>query len=377
MRIKRLIPSPAVMLLLLAPLIGELLSGSAPPVEFFHPFGFILLTSLYGSGALVIRELRVRWNKGIGTTLLLGSAYAMIEEGLMVASFFNPQWPDLGRLSIYSRWLGVNWIWVVMLTIYHAVYSITIPIALVELVYSDRRTQSWVSPRTFCIVLGLFVSVVVFGFFGFTVLAEYTAPIFPYLITTMLILLLGYGAYHLPATWGQGDIAVLPPKLLWLLGVAGTFGFFFGFWLLPSVIPSWHLGLFISFMLLSLAIAFLTRYQWDKASDYHRFALFSGALVFFIVFAPLQEFDTTRMDNTTGMTLVGVSCLSGLLLLYRHLNRHVSLQESRSKPNQVNRALSSGLTAARYCTKCGVTLLPIARYCPQCGSKKRERANVC
>jgi len=47
--------------------------------------------SLYGSGALVIRELRVRWNKGIGTTLLLGSAYAMIEEGLMVASFFNPQ----------------------------------------------------------------------------------------------------------------------------------------------------------------------------------------------------------------------------------------------------------------------------------------------
>lgn len=127
------------MLFFLAPVMGELLSGSAPPVELFNPFGFMLLTSLYGSGALAIRELRVRWNKGIGTTLLLGAAYAVIEEGLMVASFFNPQWPDIGLLSEYGRWLGVNWIWAVMLTIYHAVYSIAIPIMLVELVYPDRR----------------------------------------------------------------------------------------------------------------------------------------------------------------------------------------------------------------------------------------------
>ena len=117
MTITRLVKSPAIMLFLLAPLIGELLSGSAPPVEFFNPFGFILLTALYGSGAVVMRELRVRWNKGVGTTLLLGAAYAVIEEGLMVASFFNPEWSDLGQLSVYGRWFGVNWVWVVMLTI--------------------------------------------------------------------------------------------------------------------------------------------------------------------------------------------------------------------------------------------------------------------
>jgi hypothetical protein len=376
MNIKRLHRSPAAMLFLLAPLIGELLSGSAPPVEFFHPFGFVLLTSLYGSGALVIRELRVRWNKGIGTTLLLGAAYALIEEGLMVASFFNPEWPDLGQLSMHGRWLGVNWVWVVMLTMYHAVYSIAIPISLVELVYSDRRTQSWVSPRTFLIVFGLFVSVVVFGFFGFTVLAGYTPPIIPYLVTMILVLLFGYAAYHLPAVWGQGDTAMLPPKLLCLLGVAGTFSFFFGFWLMPSIIPFWPLGLFISLILLSLVTAFLIRYQWDKGSVYHRFALVGGALVFFIVFAPLQEFDTTRMDNPTGMTFIAVSCLSGLLLLYRHLNRHAFLQKSRSTRARVNDSLLPDLSAARYCTRCGRALPPIAVYCPQCGSKKREIVNV-
>ncbi len=99
MTLTRAFKSPAIKLFFLAPVMGELLSGTAPPVEFFNPFGFMLLTSLYGSGALVIRELRVRWNKGIGTTLLLGAAYAVIEEGLMVVSFFNPQWPDLGLLS--------------------------------------------------------------------------------------------------------------------------------------------------------------------------------------------------------------------------------------------------------------------------------------
>jgi hypothetical protein len=169
---------------------------------------------------------------------------------------------------------------------------------------------------------------------------------------------------------------MLSPKLLWLLGVAGTFGFFFGFWLMPSIIPSWSEGLFMSLILLSSAIAFLIRYPWDKASDHHRFALVSGALVFFIVFAPLQEFDTTRMDNPTGMILVGVFCLIGLLFLYRHLNRHKSLQESKSTPSLMNEPLAAGVSVAKNCTQCGVALSLIAGYCPQCGSKKRERVNL-
>jgi len=83
-------PSPALILFLLSPAIGELLSGSAPPVEFFNPFGFVILVSLYGSGAVIIRELKIRWKKGISSVLLLGAAYGILEEGLLVCSFYNP-----------------------------------------------------------------------------------------------------------------------------------------------------------------------------------------------------------------------------------------------------------------------------------------------
>ena len=54
---------PALVLFFLAPVIGELLSGSAPPIEFFNPFSLIILPALYGSGALLVRELTLRWKK--------------------------------------------------------------------------------------------------------------------------------------------------------------------------------------------------------------------------------------------------------------------------------------------------------------------------
>ena len=116
--------SPALVLFLLVPAIAELLLGSAPPAEFFNPISFLLLASLYGSGAIIVRELKIRWNKGYVSLFVLGAAYGIIEEGLMVKSFFDPKWMDLGILGIYGRWQGVNWVWVEWLTIYHAIFSI-------------------------------------------------------------------------------------------------------------------------------------------------------------------------------------------------------------------------------------------------------------
>ena len=62
---------PAIILFFLAPAIGELLSGSAPPVEFFNPIGFVILAALYGSGAILVRELTFRWRKGWLSLFLL------------------------------------------------------------------------------------------------------------------------------------------------------------------------------------------------------------------------------------------------------------------------------------------------------------------
>ena len=47
---------PVLVLLVLAPAVGELLSGSSPPLQFFNPVSFLLLVGLYGCGALLVRE---------------------------------------------------------------------------------------------------------------------------------------------------------------------------------------------------------------------------------------------------------------------------------------------------------------------------------
>lgn len=98
-QLKQVLP-PAVILLFLAPAIGELLSGSSPPTEFFSPFGFTMLVLLYGGGAILCREIKVRWGKSAASLLLLGAAYAVIEEGVMVASFYNPAWPDFRSFRV-------------------------------------------------------------------------------------------------------------------------------------------------------------------------------------------------------------------------------------------------------------------------------------
>jgi len=313
-------PSPALALFLLSPVIGELLSGSAPPLEFFNPLGFVLIVSLYGSGAIIVRELKIRWKKGIGSLLLLGSAYGILEEGLLVCSFFNPNWPDLGQLALYGRWLGINWVWATMLTIYHAIYSIAIPVVLVELAYPRRRHERWVSNRTFKTLLTLLASVMALGFVLFASLSNYSPPLPQYLITAMTMTLVGYVAYKFPAEReSRSEKPLLSLFRIWIIGASGTFAFFFGFWLIPSLTPLWPIGMFFGPALVLLYAKVLKRYEWKGSNRKYCFALVSGALTFFIVFAPLHELDATRTDNPAGMSFIGLAFLVGLVLLGRRI----------------------------------------------------------
>ena len=81
---------PALVLFFGAPAVGELLCGNMPPSKFFNPAALVCVSILYGGAAILIREAALRWDKGWPTILALGAAYAVIEEGLMVKSFFNP-----------------------------------------------------------------------------------------------------------------------------------------------------------------------------------------------------------------------------------------------------------------------------------------------
>ncbi len=119
-------------LVLLAALLPEAITGSTPPLAWLNPIQALLNFWLYGTGVLVVREVSLRWKTGWPGILLLGAAYGIVEEGLAVTTFFNPTLPQLGTLGWYGRDLGVNWLWAVWLTTFHAIVSIAIPIFLLE-----------------------------------------------------------------------------------------------------------------------------------------------------------------------------------------------------------------------------------------------------
>src|SRR5947199_3159511 len=153
---------PLLALVLLSPVIAEMVSGSTPPLEWLNPITPLLLICLYGAGVLVMRERAVRWKTGWPSILLLGAAYGIIEEALAVKSFFDPAWMDLGTLGWYGRWLDVNWVWAVWLTLYHAVVSIAIPIFLMEWIWPRVRGQPLTGRRRYITAIHLLAGVTIF-----------------------------------------------------------------------------------------------------------------------------------------------------------------------------------------------------------------------
>lgn len=317
---------PAIVLFVLSPAIGELLSGSSPPVEFFSPFTFILLAALYGGGAILVRELTLSWRKGWLSVFALGAAYGIVEEGIMCKSFFDPNWPDLGPLGTYGRWLGVNWVWAQGLTVYHAVFSIAIPILLVELAYPNERDKPWVSMEWLRVVGLLFVLDVLFGFCCFPKPeAPYYPPPFHIVATVAAVVALIWLARKLPENLPVPlSSRVAPAGKFMLLGFTATLTFFLVFWGLPNMKlpPLATMGLGVLVLMISARYALLWSGNGHKWTDIHKWAIASGALGFFILLAPLQELSNpTRPDNTAGMSLVGLVALMGLLWLRKQIIR--------------------------------------------------------
>jgi hypothetical protein len=133
--------APAATLFALAPLIGEVLFGALPLSQL--PFGLLGLIGLYGGGALLVREAARRSGLSAWRIVALGMAYGIFEEGTVVQSLFDQHYRGLDFLGFYGHWAGVNWVWSLFIVPYHAVFSITIPIALVELLYPSQRREAW------------------------------------------------------------------------------------------------------------------------------------------------------------------------------------------------------------------------------------------
>jgi hypothetical protein len=125
----RSIPA-AVTLFFLAPIVAEFLLGDFPAT--WLPL-LIIIAPMYGGGALLIRELTRRSGRGWPTILLLGAAYAIIEEAFTTQSLFNPHY--LGMHLLAHAWipsLGISAWWTLFMLNVHPFWSIGVSIALTE-----------------------------------------------------------------------------------------------------------------------------------------------------------------------------------------------------------------------------------------------------
>lgn len=316
---------PLLTLILLSPTIGELLSGSAPPLEFFNPFGFIILVGLYGLGALIIRELRVKWDKGWWSILILGMAYGIIEEGLAIKSFFDPNWMDLGNLGSYGRLFGVNWVWSVWLTIYHTIISIAIPILLFELLFPDKEDERLLTENKLSLVVILFIIDVIF-------ISLFMTPYFPdfflYLSTLVIVILLFLIAWKI-----SPDIISLKnnePKIRagWfgIAGLIAIFSFFIINITLTYLISEFIIPIILDLLVTLFLLLFIIKYAGYNNNSYHKLAFASGFLSFFIFLSFIQE-----LNGVFGMSVVGIFFI--LFLIY--IRRRVLSEQSTSKVSKL------------------------------------------
>ncbi len=135
----------ALTLFFLAPLVAEYLLGDLPVTLLS---ALVMLAPMYGGGALLIRELTRRSGRGWPTMLLLGCAYAFIEEGFSTQSLFNPNF--LGMHLLAPAWipsLGIGAWWTVLMLNVHPLWSMGVSIALAEGLFPSR-TRTHQMPQT-------------------------------------------------------------------------------------------------------------------------------------------------------------------------------------------------------------------------------------
>ena len=316
----------------LAPIIAEMLTGATPPLMWNNVGGVILTTGLYGSGAVLARELIRRRGLGWSSLALLGVAYGVLEEGLVMQSWFNPAWVGL---SDAARFLEVNWTLALIFTTIHVTLSIMSSVIIAEALFPTLAERPWLGQRSF-VGFTLWLGVVaswLFVTYGFVLFhgKGYDHPPLTYGVALLLFVLFLWLGLH---RWSvrtsiaaQPHSIIRPVPRLWTLRLAGfaaAFAVLVNLFLLRTLIPVplIPIALVVGVDLVSVLVV----RRWSKRPNWgmrHRLALASGVMGFFIVFSPLLEFVIPHKPDVhmTGLTLVNLLALGGLIWLARRTTR--------------------------------------------------------
>ncbi|MFC5827304.1 hypothetical protein [Nonomuraea insulae] len=275
----------ALLLAVITPVVAELTLGNPPLSQIWL---LLLFIPIYGAGTLLIRELVRRRRGGWPSILLLGLAYGIIEEGLVLQALSSPTM--YGAAGWAPRFLGLNSAYTELNLPYHAVFSVALPILLADLTVPSLRDRPYLKRA------GLVVTAVIFVLGGLLLRLTVATSIDP--------------GYQAPAAMLAGCVAavallavvalrVLPPVAShsragavpgpWMVGVLGVLaGFGYLALLFPfggAVQPAFTHGAWVAAPMLAAAmLAALTGWlvrRWTTNggwTDRHSLCLAGGAL---------------------------------------------------------------------------------------------------
>jgi hypothetical protein len=265
--------APALGLFFLAPLVAEFLLGNVAIDAL--PVGLVM-APMYGGGAVLIRESARRNGKGWPTMFLLALAYALIEEGLVCQTLFNPSYFGFDLLrEAYIPTLGMGAWWTLFVLALHTVWSISVPIAIIESVVPERTTTPWLGRLGLAIVSALYIVGSILIFLGTYRQEHFIASPRQMFGVIMCVVVLVLVAFNLPQRIKRNDLKVPGPWAVGAFALAAASSFLGARYILSD----WPI-VFAYVLLFSLVA--MTVVRWSARigwSVLHRLALAGGALL--------------------------------------------------------------------------------------------------
>jgi hypothetical protein len=277
--------APALTLAFFAPMFAEVLPGAT---RFSSLFVFPIEMAVWGGGAVMARAL-VR-SRGLGwwSLLFLGLALAVAEEFVVQQTSIAPMVIRL-KGETWARAFDLNYVYLIWALIYESVWVVLLSTVATELMFRDRREQTWLNRSGFIVTAVLFLIGCFFAWFSWTQIARtkvfhqppFTPPLHWLLFAAAAIVLLILAALRSPKRFVTRTLAPPPP---WLLGIlSGLWAIlWFGlavlaFGIAPHLWPAAVVGaaLLVTLLLLWFVPCWVADSGWSRSHDY---ALLAGGL---------------------------------------------------------------------------------------------------
>jgi hypothetical protein len=323
--------APAIALFFLSPLIAEFLLGDFP----LSKIGILLfLAPFYGGGSILIREIARRTGRGWPTILTLALGYGIFEEAFTTQTLFNPDYLGLHLHLLEPAFipaLGIGAWWTIFVLTLHTVWSISVPIALVEALVPSRAHAPWLKGLGLGIVSLLFVLMACMMTVNQirTDAHHFLASHAQFAVSAVCCIVIAAAAFFLP----RGGAARRPGNLpsAWITGTLALASSSI-FLVVPR---NWGWGAVSIYLTLDLLMIVAVS-AWSRLEGWnglHVLSLAGGAALAYAWHAFIQQPVTGKAD--IAMRIGNAILAAGIILLLYIAARRTSAESPERIPEQV------------------------------------------